>query len=116
MPGHRLDRINADIKRELSDIFRDLKDPRIKGIVSILNVEITNDLSYAKVYVSVVGGDAEEAIKGLKSAAGFARRELSSRLLIRKTPELKFILDDSIEHSAKILKIINEITKDGKND
>jgi ribosome-binding factor A len=116
MPGHRIDRINEDIKRELSDILRDLKDPRIKGLVSILNVEITSDLSYAKVYVSIVGGDASEALKGLKSAAGFARRELSSRLLIRKTPELKFIHDDQIEHSAKISKIINEIIKDEKND
>jgi ribosome-binding factor A len=112
MPGYRMDRINEDIRRELSDIIRNLKDPRIKGLVSILKVEVTHDLSYAKVFVSVVGGDADGAIKGLKSAAGFARHELSSRLIIRKTPELKFVHDDSIEHSAKIAKIINEIIKD----
>lgn len=112
MPGYRMDRINEDVRRELSDIIRNLKDPRITGLVSILKVDVSNDLSYAKVYVSVVGGDAGEAIKGIKNAAGFMRRELSGKLSIRKTPELNFILDDSIEHSAKIAKIINEITKD----
>jgi ribosome-binding factor A len=112
MPGYRIDRVNEDIKRELSEIIRNLKDPRITGLVSILNVEVSQDLSYAKVYVSDVGGDPKEAVKGLKSAAGYARRELSTRLTIRKTPELKFIYDESIEHSAKIAKIINEIIKD----
>jgi ribosome-binding factor A len=114
MAGYKLDRINADIQRELSDIIRNLKDPRITGLVSIIKVDVSQDLSYAKVYVSEVGGDADEAIKGLKNAAGYARRELSSRLTIRKTPELKFIQDDSIEHSAKISKILNEIIKDEK--
>lgn len=116
MAGYRMDRINEDIRRELSDIIRNLKDPRITGLVSVLKVEVTSDLSYAKVYVSVVGGSAEDAVKGLKSAAGFARRELSSRLMIRKTPELKFVLDDSIEHSARIARMLNEIAKDEKND
>ena len=112
MPGFRLDRVNEDIKRELSDIIRSLKDPRITGLVSIIRVEVSQDLSYAKIFISDVGGDAEEAVKGLKNAAGYARRELSSRIHIRKTPELRFIRDDSIEHSAKIAKLINDITKD----
>ena len=116
MPGHRIDRLNEDVRRELADILRGLKDPRIQGLVSIVRVETSSDLSYAKVYVSVVGGDGPEAVKGLKSAAGFVRRELASRLEIRKTPELRFILDDSIEHSARIASLINEIEKDEKDE
>ncbi len=113
MPGYRIDRVNEDVKREISDIVRGLKDPRITGLVSSVKVEVSHDLSYAKIYASVIGGDPAEAIKGLKNAAGFIRRELSSRLNIRKTPELRFIQDDSIEHSAKIAKILNDISKDG---
>ena len=112
MPGFKIDRVNEEIKRELSEIIRNLKDPRIKGLVSITNVDVSNDLSVAKIYISVVGGDAEEAIKGLKSASGFTRRELSSMIEIRHTPELKFIHDDSIEHSARIAKIISDIAKE----
>lgn len=114
MPGHRMDRVTEDIKRELSDIIRGLKDPRIVGLVSIIKVEVSQDLSIAKVYVSTVGGDIEDAIKGLKSAAGFVRHELSSRVDIRKTPAIKFLADTSIEQSAKISKILNEIIKDDK--
>jgi ribosome-binding factor A len=114
MPGHRMDRVTEDIKRELSDIIRGLKDPRIVGLVSIIKVEVSQDLSIAKVYVSAVGGDIEDAIKGLKSAAGFVRHELSSRVDIRKTPAIKFLADTSIEQSAKISKILNEIIKDDK--
>lgn len=112
MPGHRIDRIAEDIRRELSDILRSVKDPRITGLVSIVKVEVSQDLSYAKVFVSDLNGNPEEAVKGLKSAAGYIRRELSSRLDIRKTPELKFIQDESIEHSAKIAKLLNDIAKD----
>lgn len=116
MPGFRLDRVNEDIKREISDIVRNLKDPRIRGIISIVKVEVSQDLSYAKIFVSDVGGDAEEAVKGLKSAAGFIRKELASRMHIRKTPELKFFRDDSIEKSARIAKMLNDITKDEHKD
>jgi ribosome-binding factor A len=114
MEGHRLDRISEDIKREVADILRDLKDPRITGLVSVVRVEVSADLSYAKIYVSDVGSNIDEAIKGLNSAIGFVRRELSSRLTIRKTPELKFIPDSSIERSAKIAKILNDIHKEEK--
>jgi ribosome-binding factor A len=112
MPGYRLDRLNEDIKRELSDIIRNLKDPRLTGLVSVLRVDVSGDLSYAKVYISAVGCDAEVARKVLKNASGFIRHELSARLTIRKTPELRFIRDDSIEHSARIAEILNHIDRD----
>ncbi|HEX3025702.1 MAG TPA: 30S ribosome-binding factor RbfA [Clostridia bacterium] len=112
MPGHRMDRVTGDIKREVSEIIRGLKDPRVSGIVSIVKVEVTQDLAYAKIYVSSVGSDLGQTVKGLNNAAGFVRKELSSRLTIRKTPEIKFIADDSIEKSARISKIIDEISKD----
>lgn len=111
MAGYRMDRVAEDILRELSDIIRNLKDPRVSGIVSIVKVTVSPDLSYAKIYVSAVGTDPQEAVKGLSSASGYARRELSRRLHIRKTPELKFVYDDSIEHSAKIAQILNDIAK-----
>lgn len=112
MPGHRMDRVTEDIKREISDILRNLKDPRIKGIVTVVRVECTQDLSYAKVYVSSLGSDASEMAKGLNSAAGFVRHELSSRIHIRKTPEIKFIPDNSIEQSFRIAKLIDDVNKD----
>ena len=98
-----------DIRRELTDIFRSLKDPRISGFLTVVKVDVSNDLSYAKVYVSAMEGieAAKESVKGLKNAAGFIRRELGLRLEMRKIPELKFIADDSIEHSAEILELIN---------
>ncbi len=98
-----------DIRRELTDIFRSLKDPRISGFLTVVKVDVSSDLSYAKVYVSAMEGieAAKESVKGLKNAAGFIRRELGLRLEMRKIPELKFIADDSIEHSAEILELIN---------
>jgi ribosome-binding factor A len=109
MPGHRIDRLTADIQREISDILRSVKDPRIKGLVSVVKVTVSPDLSYTKVYFSNIGGDLKETAKGLSSASGYVRKELSSRLQIRKTPELKFIPDDSIEQSARISKMIDNL-------
>lgn len=109
MAGYRMDRLTEDIHRELTDILRGLKDPRIGGLVSIVRVEVSNDLSYARVHVSDMGGDVQQAVQGLKSAAGFVRRELSSRLHIRKTPELRFVADTSMEHSAHIAHLLHDI-------
>ncbi len=111
MPSQRINRINEDVKRELSDIFRDLKDPRISSLVSIVRVEVSGDLSYAKVYVSAFGGeeDIKNTVKGLKSATGYIRHELSERLHIRKIPELRFIADNSIAHGADISRILKDI-------
>ncbi|HEX2938591.1 MAG TPA: 30S ribosome-binding factor RbfA [Ruminiclostridium sp.] len=111
MPGYRMDRVTEDIKRELTDILRNVKDPRIGGLISIVKVTVSTDLSYAKVYVSVIGGDMKESVKGLNSASGYVRRELASRIHIRKTPEIKFVGDDSIEESARISKMLEDLNK-----
>ena len=108
MSGHRIDRINEDIKRELSAIFRNLKDPRISSMITVLRVEVTNDLSYATIHVSTVEGEDKtaESVKGLKSAKGYIRRELGSVLKLRHVPELRFVADNSIAYSAEINKIL----------
>lgn len=112
MAGHRLERTTEDIKRELTAIFRELKDPRVQqAFLSIIRVDVTNDLSYCMVYVSAMEGldRANEAVKGLKSAAGFIRRELSHRLKLRYVPQLIFKATDSIEYSANISRILNDL-------
>lgn len=114
MAKDRINKINEEVKRELSAIIRDLKDVRIPMMTSVVAVRVTNDLSYAKVYVSVMGdGEVQKnALAGLKSAAGFVRREIGHRLQLRHTPEFVFELDHSIEQGAHINKIIHEINGD----
>ncbi len=112
MPGNRLGRVTEDISRELSAILRELKDPRVSGcLLSVVRVEVTNDLSYCTAYVSTVEGleRSKEAVKGLKSAAGFVRRELGRRLKLRHVPELIFKATDSIEYGASISKILMDL-------
>ncbi|MBQ6570630.1 MAG: 30S ribosome-binding factor RbfA [Clostridia bacterium] len=111
MAGYRMDRINEDVMREMCSILRTLKDPRISSMLSVVRVEVTNDLSYATVYVSALEGleAAKESVKGLKSASGYIRHELGSRLKLRHVPELRFIADNSIEKSAEIAGILNQI-------
>ncbi|MEE1187214.1 MAG: 30S ribosome-binding factor RbfA [Acutalibacteraceae bacterium] len=118
MSGHKIERIQSDITFQLSNIIPTLKDPRISGLLSIVRVEVTNDLSYAKVYVGSLEGleQAKKAVKGLTNASGYIRRELSSKLKLRKTPELRFIADNSIEHSASISKMIDDFSSDGDNE
>ena len=119
MSGHRIDRTTEDIKRELTDIFKSVKDPRVADcFISIIRVEVTNDLSYCTVYFSVIEGmeRAKEALKGLKSATGYIRRELARTVNLRNTPEIKFILDQSIEYGVNMSKKIEEVTKDLKDD
>ena len=110
MPSNRIGRINEEIQRELSDQFRRLKDPRVSsGMVSITRVDTTGDLRYARVYVSALDKSQEkEILKGLKSAAGFLRRELGRALQLRYTPELQFIPDDSIQYGAHILEVLRD--------
>lgn len=109
MPSFKIGRATADIQRELADLFRELKDPRVSKLLSIVKVDVSGDLSYATVYVSAIEGydKTVESVKGLKNAAGFLRRELGLRLKLRKTPELRFVADNSIEHSAHIARIID---------
>ncbi|MGI6270050.1 MAG: 30S ribosome-binding factor RbfA [Candidatus Howiella sp.] len=114
MAGFKLDRITGDIQRELADILREVKDPRVSGLLSIVKVDVSGDLSYAKIYVSAIEGEAATAdsVKGLKNAAGFIRRELGHRLQLRKVPELRFVADDSIAKSAQIASIIDSFEEE----
>ncbi len=110
MAGYRLDRTNDDIQLVLSELLRSIKDPRInQGMISVTRTETTGDLRYCKVFLSVYGLRSEKELKkGLKSASGWLRRELSKRLSLRYTPELIFELDTSIEHGAHINEIISK--------
>lgn len=112
MPSFKTGRTASDIKKELSDLFRDIKDPRVSKLLSIVKVDVSGDLSYATVYVSAIEGYEKtvESVKGLKSASGYLRRELGHRLRIRKTPELRFVADDSIIKSANISEIIDSFS------
>ena len=120
MPSHRIERTTEDIRRELTAIFRELKDPRVSGaFLSIVRVEVTNDLSYCTVSVSAIEGldRAKEAVRGLRSAGGFIRRELGHRLRLRHVPELIFNATDSIEYSANISRILSSLDiSDGEDD
>lgn len=110
MASNRIGRINEEVQRELSSLLRELKDPRVSGLISITNVEVTPDLRFAKVYVSVLEADrAKDTLKGLKSAGGFMRRELGARLNLRHTPQLDFVLDDSIAYGAHIFDILSKL-------
>ena len=111
MASNRIGRINEEIQKELSSAIRTLKDPRVaETMISITHVETTPDLRYAKVYVSFLQEEkAKEALKGLKSAGGWLRRQLGSALQLRYTPELVWALDDSITYGAKMLELINSL-------
>ena len=118
MASNRIGRINEEIQRELSDLLRTVKDPRVRGLVSITRVDTTADLRYAKVYVSVLDkSDGKDVIRGLRSASGYLRREIGRALSLRYTPELIFQQDDSIDRGTHILKILNDIeTREGSHD
>ena len=111
MASNRIGRINEEIQKELSSLIRNLKDPRVQDtMISITRVEATPDLRWAKVYASFLQEDkAADALKGLKSASGYLRRELGRALQLRYTPELQWELDDSITYGAKMLKLINSL-------
>ena len=120
MASYRKGRINEDLQRELSALIRTLKDPRVQqSMVSVTKVEATGDLRYAKVYISVLDKDkSKETLKGLKSAGGFLRREIGSRLQLRYTPELIFEEDDSIAYGAKMFNLLRslDIKEDDGNE
>ena len=111
MASNRIGRINEEIQKELASLIPNLKDPRVQNtMISVTHVETTPDLRYAKVYVSFLQEDkAADALKGLKSAGGYMRRELGRALQLRYTPELVWALDDSITYGAKMLKLINSL-------
>ena len=111
MPSYKVGRLSEDLKRELSVLLREVKDPRVSRMLSIIRCEVSGDLSHCKVNISALEGEAatKESIKGLNSASGFLRKEIANRLHLRKCPELHFIADGSIAYSAKINEILHEL-------
>ena len=118
MANFKVSRMEEDVRRELTDIMRSLKDPRISGLITIIKVELSSDYSSCKVYVSSMEGleKAKEAAKGLSHGAGFIRREIGSRLKMRRTPEFRFIPDNTTEYSASISRILNDLKQEEKNN
>lgn len=112
MAGHREERINEEVKRSLTAIIRELKDPRISsGLVSVLKTDVTKDLKFCKAYISVLGSDETKTDirNGLESAKGFIKKEIASRVKLRAIPELIFVIDNSIEEGDRILKLMENI-------
>ena len=121
MASNRINRINEEIQKSLAAALRSVKDPRVAdALISITRVETTPDLHYTKVYVSILQEDkAADAMKGLKSASGFLRRQLGSDVRLRCVPEIVWALDDSIVYGAKLLELINSLgvkNDDGINE
>jgi ribosome-binding factor A len=111
--SHRMERVNTQIKREISDLIqREVRDPRLDEFVSVTEVSVSPDLRYAKVYVSSVGGQEKETqiLGALNSASGFLRSELAKNIRLRRMPELHFQWDNSIEKGDRILRLIDEVT------
>lgn len=111
MASNRIGRINDEIQKELSDLMRSVKDPRVSGaLLTITHVDTTSDLRYSRIYVSALDKtDEKDFLKGLKSASGYLRRELGQRLNLRYTPELQFFPDDSIAYGAHILDMLSHV-------
>ena len=110
MAKYRTQRINDEMQKELAVILREVKDPRISSaFISITAVETTPDLKFAKVFYSALNGDKKEIAKGLRSSAGYIRRQLAQNMNLRMTPELSFYEDHSIEHGAHISKLLEGI-------
>lgn len=118
MAGYKIGRITSDIKVVLSELLREVKDPRVSKLLSIVKVDVSGDLSYATVYVSAIEGyeTTVASVKALKGAGGFLRREMGSRMHLRKVPELRFVADDSILHSAHISSILDSFGGEKDND
>ena len=107
-------RINGEVQKELAEIIRgEIKDPRISPLTSVISVEVAPDLKTCKAWISVYGDDrvAEDTLAGLRSAEGYIRRELVRRINLRNTPEIRFIVDQSIAYGVKMSKLIDEVAK-----
>lgn len=118
MADHRNERLRELIKAEFGSILqRDLKDPRI-GFVSVMDVEVSNDYSHVKIFVSIMGDDEVKRLtmEGLESAKGFIRTELGHRIRLRHTPEVHIIPDNSIEHGSRIFELLNEVKKEQRGE
>ncbi len=113
MANNRIDRIKEEVLRELASIIRTLKDPRLPAMTSVVAVDVTKDLKYAKAHVSVMGTEEEKtaALAALKSASGYIRREISARLNLRITPDFTFVLVRSVDYGIHINDLIHKINK-----
>jgi len=113
-------RINMEVQRELSEIIRtEVKDPRLSAaMTTVVSAEVTPDLKYCKAYISVLGSEeaSKAVLEGLNSAVGYIRKELARRVNLRNTPEIRFILDQSIEYGVNMSKLIDDVTKDLKDE
>jgi ribosome-binding factor A len=111
MNNQRIDRVNEEVKRHIDAILREeLNDPRVKGTFSVTRAEVTRDLSYAKVYVSVLSDeDRADMMKALKKAAGFVRKSLGRRMIIRSAPEILFIEDKNIAYGIHIADVLKKV-------
>ncbi len=112
MPAYnRIDRISEEVKRELSLIIHEMKDPRLSGMVSVIGVRVTKDVKFGKAFISVLGSEQEKknVLDALKSAAGFIRKEIGHRINLRATPEFSFVIDDSIEYGAHINEVLKNL-------
>ncbi len=120
MAGYKAGRMSEDIRRIISGKMRDLKDPRIDGgnMLTVVRCDVAKDGSYCKVYISSFEGleRAKEAVKGFESATGFLKREISNVLKLKKSPELKFVADNSIEHSAEITRKLRALMPEDTAD
>ena len=118
MANNRLGRINEEVMREMASLIPTLKDPRIHSMTSVIRADVTPDMRYARVFISVLGDKfaVKDTLKGLKSASGFLRRELSRKLQLRYTPELVFVLDDSIAHGVHIMELIDSVSDSGSEE
>ena len=112
--ANRLGRIDEEFKKEISNIISyELKEPKVTGLISVTRVKVTPDLKYAKVWVSILNAkNTDETLEGLKKSSGFIRTELAKRINLRYTPELSFVIDDSLEYGAKIDSILKNIIKE----
>ncbi|WP_373600589.1 30S ribosome-binding factor RbfA [Paraclostridium bifermentans] len=117
---NRTQRIGEEIRKVVSTmLISGIKDYRINSMISVTDVEVTSDLSYAYVYVSILGGNKESSMQGLKSACGYIRKEVGRNVKLRHTPEIIFKIDDSIEkgmYMENLIKQVNEENKKSKND
>lgn len=112
--SRKTERVGSLFREEISELLRrEVKDPRLSGVFSVAEVEVTPDLRYAHIYISIMGSEEEKkgVMSGLESASGFIRRELAHRLQMRRIPELIFVRDDSIEKGSRLLRIIDELSE-----
>lgn len=115
--GRRQDRLNDLLREEISTLLREVKDPRLAGLVTITRVEVSEDLAHARVFVSVLGTEAQwgSTMQALASAAGFLRRELAHRLTLRRIPELHFMADTSLEKAGRVLELMHQLAAERNN-